>query len=73
MSPIPSFSYDLLWGERSIISVANLSRADGIEFMKLALRVPIKTEIEIFPLELADEALAALRAGIIRGAGVLVP
>ena len=73
MSPIPGFSYDLLWGERSIISVANLTRADGIEFMELAQRLPIKTEIEVFPLEQANEALAALRAGTLRGAGVLVP
>jgi propanol-preferring alcohol dehydrogenase len=73
MSPIPGFSYDLLWGERSIISVANLTRSDGVEFLELAPRLPIKTEIEVFPLEHANEALAALRFGKIRGAGVLVP
>ena len=73
MSPIPGFSYDLLWGERSIISVANLTRSDGDEFLELAPRLPIKTEIEVFPLEHANEALAALRSGKIRGAGVLVP
>jgi propanol-preferring alcohol dehydrogenase len=73
MSPIPGFSYELLWGERSIISVANLTRADGEEFLELAPRIPVRTEIEVFPLEQANEALAALRAGRIKGAGVLVP
>ena len=73
MSPIPGFSYKLLWGERSIISVANLTRADGDEFLELAPRIPVRTEIEVFPLEQANEALAALRAGRIKGAGVLVP
>lgn len=73
MSPIPGFSYDLLWGERSIISVANLTRADGGEFLELAPRIPLRTEIEVFGLEHANQALAALRAGRIRGAGVLVP
>lgn len=73
MSPIPGFSYDLLWGERSIVSVANLTRRDGEEFLGLAPRVPVRTEIEVFPLELANEALAALREGRIRGAAVLVP
>jgi propanol-preferring alcohol dehydrogenase len=73
MSQIPSFSYDLLWGERSIISVANLTRADGEEFLELAPRIPVRVEIEVFPLEQANEALAALRTGTIRGAGVLVP
>jgi propanol-preferring alcohol dehydrogenase len=73
MSPIPEFSYELLWGERSIISVANLTRIDGEEFLELAPRIPVRTEIEVFPLEHANEALAALRAGTIRGAGVLVP
>lgn len=73
MSPIPGFSYDLLWGERSIISVANLTRSDGVEFLELAPRLPIVTKVEVFPLEHANEALAALRAGRIRGAGVLVP
>lgn len=73
MSPIPSFSYDLLWGERSIISVANLTRSDAEEFLELAPRIPVRTEIEVFPLEHANEALSALRSGRIRGAGVLVP
>ena len=73
MSPIPGFSYDLLWGERSIVSVANLTRRDGEEFLALAPRIPVRTEIEVFPLEHANEALAALREGRIKGAGVLVP
>ncbi len=73
MSPIPGFSYDLLWGERSIVSVANLTRNDAEEFLALAPRVPVRTEIEVFPLEHANEALAALRAGRIKGAAVLVP
>jgi propanol-preferring alcohol dehydrogenase len=73
MSPIPAFSYDLLWGERSIVSVANLTRNDAEEFLALAPRIPVRTEIEVFPLEQANEALAALREGRIKGAGVLVP
>jgi propanol-preferring alcohol dehydrogenase len=73
MSRIPGFSYELLWGERSIISVANLTRADGEEFLELAPRIPVRTEIEVFPLEHANQALEALRSGRIRGAGVLVP
>lgn len=73
MSPIPSFPYELLWGERSIVSVANLTRLDGEEFLELAPRIPIRTEVEVFPLEHANEALAALREGRIKGAGVLVP
>lgn len=73
MSDIPTFPYDILWGERSIVSVANLTRRDGVEFLKLAPQVPVRTEVEIFPLEQANEALAALRGGRIRGAGVLVP
>lgn len=73
MTPIPSFPYDLLWGERSIISVANLTRTDGEEFLEIAPRIPIRTEIEVFQLEHANEALAALREGRIKGAGVLVP
>ncbi|NTW80393.1 MAG: alcohol dehydrogenase, partial [Geobacteraceae bacterium] len=73
MSPIPGFPYELLWGERSIISVANLTRLDGEEFMALAPQIPVITEIEVFSLEHANQALAALREGKIRGAGVLVP
>ena len=73
MSAIPSFPYDLLWGERSIVSVANLTRQDGEEFLLLAPLVPVRTEVEVFRLEQANEALDALRSGKIRGAGVLVP
>jgi len=73
MSDIPAFSYDILWGERSIVSVANLTRRDGVEFLKLAPLVPVRTKVELFPLEQANEALAALREGRIKGAGVLVP
>jgi alcohol dehydrogenase, propanol-preferring len=72
MSDIPSFPYEILWGERSIRSVANLTREDGEEFLTLAPRVPVHTEVTPFPLERANEALAALRGGEIRGAAVVV-
>jgi propanol-preferring alcohol dehydrogenase len=72
MSDIPSFPYSLLWGERTLRSVANLTRQDGINFLALAPRVPVRTEVETFPLESVNEALAALRAGRIRGAAVLM-
>jgi alcohol dehydrogenase, propanol-preferring len=72
MSDIPSFSYDILWGERSIESIANLTRADGQAFMQLAERVRIRAAIETFALGQANEALARLRAGGLRGAAVLV-
>jgi len=72
MSDIPSFPYSTLWEERSICSVANLTRRDGEEFMALAPKVPVRTEVETFPLEEANEALARLRNGKIRGAAVLV-
>jgi alcohol dehydrogenase, propanol-preferring len=72
MSDIPSFPYSILWEERSICSVANLTRRNGEEFMALAPRVPVRTEIETFPLEEANEALSRLRAGKIHGAAVLV-
>jgi alcohol dehydrogenase, propanol-preferring len=72
MSDIPSFSYDLLWGERVLRSVANLTRRDGEEFLALAPQVPIQTQVEAFPLTAANEALAALRGGNIQGAAVLV-
>jgi propanol-preferring alcohol dehydrogenase len=71
MSDIPSFPYDILWGERVVRSVANLTRQDGIEFMDLAPRVPVRTEVEEFALEDANEALDRLRGGDIRGAAVL--
>ena len=72
MSDIPSFPYSILWGERSIRSVANLTRRDGDEFLELAPRVPVDTTIESFPLAAANEALARLRAGELQGAAVLV-
>jgi alcohol dehydrogenase, propanol-preferring len=72
MSDIPSFPYSILWEERSISSVANLTRRDGEEFMTLAPKVPVRTEVETFPLEEANEALGRLRSGTIRGAAVLV-
>ena len=73
MSDIPSFPYELLWGERVVRSVANLTRADGEEFMALAPRVPVKTTVEAVPLERANEALDRLRAGEVTGALALVP
>jgi propanol-preferring alcohol dehydrogenase len=73
MSDIPSFPYELLWGERVLRSVANLTRADGEEFLALAPRVPVRTKVEAFALEQANEALDRLRRGEIRGAAVLVP
>ena len=72
MSDIPAFPYSILWEERSICSVANLTRRDGEEFMALAPKVPVRTEVETFPLEEANEALHRLRAGKIQGAAVLV-
>ena len=71
MSEIPAFSYDLLWGERSVRSVANLTRRDGIEFLALAPRVPVRTSVETFALEQANEALALLRDGKVQGSMVL--
>jgi propanol-preferring alcohol dehydrogenase len=72
MSDIPSFPYRILWEERVLRSVANLTRRDGEEFLALAPRIPVRTEVETFPLEEANEALARLRAGDVRGAAVLV-
>jgi propanol-preferring alcohol dehydrogenase len=71
MSDIPSFPYELLWGERAVRSVANLTRLDGQQFIELAPRVPVHTEVEVFPLERANEAIARLRSGGVRGAVVL--
>jgi propanol-preferring alcohol dehydrogenase len=73
MSDIPSFAYELLWGERTLCSVANLTRGDAEEFLALAPAVPVRTHVEIFALEQANEALAKLRSGDVRGALVLVP
>lgn len=72
MSDIPSFPYEILWGEREICSVANLTRRDGEEFLPLACRIPVKTTVNTYPLERANEALDDLRAGRFSGAGVLV-
>ena len=71
MSDIPSFPYELLWGERSIRSVANLTRRDGEAFMQVAPAVPVHTEVTVFPLAEAGAALEALRSGSVRGAVVL--
>ena len=71
MSDVPSFPYELIWGERAVRSVANLTRADAEEFMALAPRIPVRTEVEVFPLAAANDALDRLRAGEIRGAAVL--
>ena len=71
MSDIPSFPYELLWGERVVRSVANLTRRDGTEFLELAPQVPVRTEVETFELEQANEALDRLRRGDVRGAAVL--
>src|SRR5690606_38959976 len=73
MSDIPSFPYEILWGERVVRSVANLTRRDAEEFLALAPRVPVRTEVQPFPLAAANEALDALRSGKLRGAAVLVP
>jgi alcohol dehydrogenase, propanol-preferring len=73
MSDIPAFPYELLWNERSICSVANLTRRDGKEFFLIAPRIPVKTTVQTFPLEQANEALARLRDGKIKGAAVLIP
>ena len=72
MSDIPSFPYEILWGERVIRSVANLTRRDGEEFLALAPKVPVRTEVETFPLGQANQALDRLRDGRIIGAAVLV-
>jgi alcohol dehydrogenase, propanol-preferring len=71
MSDIPSFPYADLWGERVVRSVANLTRADGEEFLSLVVPASVRTEIETYPLEAANAALDRLRAGRISGAAVL--
>jgi propanol-preferring alcohol dehydrogenase len=73
MSDIPAFPYSLLWEERSIRSVANLTRADAQSFLSLAPKIPVRTETESFWMSNANEALARLRSGRIHGAAVLVP
>lgn len=73
MSQIPGFAYDLLWGERELVSVANLTREDGINFLRLAAQVGVVTRVSLYPLTEANRALADLRAGSFEGAAVLVP
>jgi propanol-preferring alcohol dehydrogenase len=71
MSDVPAFPYHLLWGERVVRSVANLTRQDGTDFLKLAGEIPIRTSVETYPLENANDALRDLRDGRVRGAAVL--
>ena len=73
MSDIPSFPYDWLWQERTLCSVANLTRRDGQEFFALAPTIPVRTTVQTFPLAEADKVLARLRAGKVQGAAVLIP
>ena len=73
MSDIPSFPYAWLWGEREIVSVANLTRADGVEFLKVAAKAGVKTETRTYALADANQALADLRHGRLQGAAVLRP
>ena len=73
MSDIPAFPYEILWGERRVVSVANLTRHDGEQFLALAPEVPVRTQVETFALEQANEALARLRQGRLTGAAVLLP
>ncbi len=73
MSDIPAFSYDILWGERSLRSVANLTRQDAVEFLDLAPQVPVRVHVEPFALSAANEALERLRTGRLTGAAVLLP
>jgi propanol-preferring alcohol dehydrogenase len=72
MSDIPSFPYDILWGERSIRSVANLTRQDGVEFLDLAPRVPVRTTVTTYPLERTNDALDAVRRGTIEGSAAVI-
>jgi len=72
MSDVPGFPYAILWGERTVRSIANLTRRDGEQFLEIAPRAGIRTEVETFRLEQANQALGRLREGSIRGAAVLV-
>ena len=72
MSDIPAFPYDILWGERSIRSVANMTRQDGLDFLEIAPKVPVRTYVEPFALDQANEALDSLRKGSVRGSAVVV-
>ncbi len=73
MSDIPSFPYSILWGERRVVSVANLTRRDGDEFLAIAPQVPVRTEVSRFPLAEANDALEKLRRSALQGAAVLIP
>jgi propanol-preferring alcohol dehydrogenase len=73
MSDIPSFPYHLLWGERQVISVANLTRQDGLDFLKIAPQAGVRTQTTAFPLAEANDVLTRLRTGQILGAAVLQP
>ena len=73
MSDIPSFPYNILWGERQVMSVANLARKDGVDFLKVAAEARVRTHTTVFPLQQANEALARLRDGKLTGAAVLRP
>jgi len=73
MTEIPAFPYELLWGERTVCSVANLTRRDGDDFLAMAPKVPVRTTVQTFPLTAANEALHLLREGKVQGAAVLVP
>jgi propanol-preferring alcohol dehydrogenase len=73
MSDVPSFPYDILWEERTVTSVANLTRRDGEEFLALAPQVPVRTQVQVYPLWQANEAMERLRAGDLAGAAVLAP
>ena len=73
MSDIPSFPYALLWEERQLVSVANLTRRDGLEFLRLAPQLGVKTTTNLYPLAEANAALADLRSGAFEGAAVLIP
>lgn len=73
MSDIPSFPYEILWGERELVSVANLTRRDGEEFLPLAAQIPVATTVHSYPLEQANKALDDLRQGRFSGAAVLIP
>jgi alcohol dehydrogenase, propanol-preferring len=72
MSDIPSFPYNLLWGERTLCSIANLTRKDAAEFMNIAPKLPVRTTTQPFKLEQANEALNQLRRGMVQGAAVLM-
>lgn len=73
MSDVPAFPYELLWGERRLQSVANLTRRDGEELLSLAARIPIRTTVSTYPLEQAEQALADIRAGAVQGSAVVIP